>query len=171
MAKLEVWIDGACEPVNPGGTASYGVMVKSEGITVFSDSAVVGSELGMSNNVAEYCGLIAFLKWYIQHALNSEAIVYSDSSLLINQMTGYWRARRGLYLPYYEEAWEIIRQNNLMHKIGYRWVPREQNQEADKLSKDALLTRAMHLDGRASLSGGQGAWSEVEPLPRSQRKD
>jgi len=28
--------------------------------------------------------LIAFLAWYIQHADNSEAIVYSDSSLLIS---------------------------------------------------------------------------------------
>jgi ribonuclease HI len=135
MAKLEVWIDEACEPVNPAGTASYGMVVKNKGLTVFSDSAVVGSGLGMSNNVAEYCGLIAFLKWYIQHALNSDATVYSDSSLLINQMTGYWRARRGLYLPYYEEAWETIRQNNLM--------------QADKLSKDALLAPVMHLDGRA----------------------
>ena len=157
MAELEVWIDGACEPVNLGGTASYGVVVKSKGITVFSDPAIVGCGLGMSNSVAEYCGLVAFLKWYIQHALNSEAIVYSDSSLLINQMTGYWRARRGLYLPYYQRAWEIIRQNTLRDKIGYRWVPRVQNQEADKLSKDALLARVMHLDGRASLSGGQGA--------------
>ena len=143
MAKLEVWIDGACEPVNPGGTASYGVVVKSDGITILTDSATVGSGPGMSNNVAEYSGLIAFLEWYIEHADNSKATVHSDSSLLVNQMTGYWRARRGLYLPYYKRAWEIIRQNNLRDKIGYRWIPREQNQEADKLSKDALFTASV----------------------------
>ncbi len=136
--KLIAFIDGACEPVNPGGTASYGVVVKSDGITIFTDSAIVGSGPGMSNNVAEYSGLIAFLEWYIEHADNSKATVHSDSSLLINQMTGYWRARRGLYLSYYKRAWEIIRQNNLRDRIGYRWIPREQNQEADKLSKDAI---------------------------------
>ena len=138
--KLIAFIDGACESVNPGGTASYGVMVKSNEVTVFTDSAAVGSGSGMSNNVAEYSGLIAFLEWYIQHADNSKAIVYSDSSLLINQMTDYWRARRGLYLPYYKRAWEIIHRNSLKDRIEYRWVPREQNQEADKLSKDALFT-------------------------------
>lgn len=26
--KLIIWIDGACEPVNPGGTATYGLLVK-----------------------------------------------------------------------------------------------------------------------------------------------
>jgi ribonuclease HI len=138
MGKLEVWIDGACEPVNPGGTASYGVVVKSNGVAIFTNSAIVGSGPRMSNNVAEYSGLLAFLEWYIQHAHNGFIIVYSDSSLLINQMTSYWRARRGLYFPYYKRAWEIIHQNNLRDKISYRWVPREQNQEADKLSKDAL---------------------------------
>ncbi len=99
--KLIAFIDGACEPVNPGGTASYGVVAKSNGVTVFTDSAVVGSGPKMSNNVAEYSGLIAFLEWYIQHAHNGKATVYSDSSLLINQMTSYWRARRGLYRPFY----------------------------------------------------------------------
>lgn len=140
MTKMEVWVDGACEPVNPGGTASYGVVVKRDGITIFTDSAVVGSGPEMSNNVAEYSGLIAFLEWYVQYAHDGKATVHSDSFLLINQMTGYWRARRGLYLPYYKRAWKIIRQNKLKDRIEYRWIPREQNQEADKLSKDALFT-------------------------------
>ena len=138
--KFIAFIDGACEPVNPGGTASYGVVVKRDGITIFTDSAIVGIGPEMSNNVAEYSGLLAFLKWYIEHAHNGKATIHSDSSLLINQMTGYWRARRGLYLPYYKQAWEIIRQNKLKDRIEYRWIPREQNQEADKLSKDALFT-------------------------------
>ena len=43
MTKLEVWIDGACEPINPGGTASYGVVIKNDEVTVFADSAIVGS--------------------------------------------------------------------------------------------------------------------------------
>ncbi len=37
--KLIAFFDGACEPVNPGGTASYGVVVKSNGVTIFTDSA------------------------------------------------------------------------------------------------------------------------------------
>ena len=30
---IEAWFDGACEPVNPGGTASYGVIVTRNGET------------------------------------------------------------------------------------------------------------------------------------------
>lgn len=71
-SKFIAFIDGACEPVNPGGTASYGVVVKSDGVTIFTDSAVVGSGLAISNNVAEYSGLLAFLKWYIEHAHNGK---------------------------------------------------------------------------------------------------
>ena len=28
MTEYFAWFDGACEPVNPGGTASFGVVVK-----------------------------------------------------------------------------------------------------------------------------------------------
>jgi ribonuclease HI len=52
-------------------------------------------------------------------------------------MTGEWRARGGLYLPYYRQARDLIKRNNL--DLSFWWVPREQNEEADQLSKDALL--------------------------------
>lgn len=60
MKRLEVFIDGCCEPVNPGGTAAYGVVVKCEGKVLFSEGKIVGSGNGISNNVAEYSGLLAF---------------------------------------------------------------------------------------------------------------
>ena len=139
--KLEVWIDGACEPVNPGGTASYGVLVKHKGNIVFSESKVAGSGAAMSSNVGEYSGLIAFLNWYIAEGIhwkvNKRPVIYSDSRMLIEQMTGEWRARGGLYLPYYRQARDLIKRNNL--DLSFWWVPREQNEEADQLSKDALL--------------------------------
>ena len=30
MNDYLAWFDGACEPVNPGGTASFGVVVKEK---------------------------------------------------------------------------------------------------------------------------------------------
>lgn len=148
--RLRVWIDGACEPINPGGTASYGVIVKHGGEVLFSKGEVVSHGPEMSNNVGEYSGLIAFLNWYIatmkalaSRQLTKRPVIYSDSRLLINQMTRSWRAKRGLYLPYYNKAANLIRQNNL--DLSFWWIPRRQNREADRLSKDALLKAGIPL--------------------------
>jgi len=145
--RLKIWIDGACEPVNPGGTATYGVVVKHQGKVLFSDSKVIGEGPAMSNNVAEYSGLIAFLEWYIplKAGFNTKQrpVIYSDSRLLIKQMSKEWRARKGLYLPYYNRARNLIRQNNL--DLSFWWVPREQNEEADTLSKEALVKAGIQL--------------------------
>lgn len=88
--KLNVWIDGACEPVNPGGTASYGLVVKVGDKTVHTESGILGSGKLMSNNVAEYCALIMFLKW---NKDNKPAIIHSDSLMLVNQMEGLFQVR------------------------------------------------------------------------------
>lgn len=134
---LEAWIDGACEPFNPGGTASYAVVVKRKFTTILRRAGIVGSGRGMSSNVAEYSGLIALLAWYKDQGLSESMTVYSDSKLLVNQMTGYWRAKRGLYHRYYQEALSLLKE------IGYKrfrfiWIPREENIEADELSKELL---------------------------------
>ncbi len=128
---LKVYIDGCCEP-NPGGTASYGMVVYRDDVRIFSKGVVIGTGAAMSNNVAEYAGLIAFLMlWHGQE----EAAIHSDSQLLVRQMSGEWKAHAGLYLDYYLKA-------NAMCEgkpITFKWISREENTEADKLSIDALL--------------------------------
>lgn len=137
---LEVFVDGACEPINPGGTASYGVVVYEGKARLWTKSAIVGSGDSMSNNVGEYSGLLAFLGWYIHENKNQGAIVKSDSQMLVNQMSGRWEARRGLYIPYYNNAWNLIRAFELYGRFNYLWIPREDNWEADDLSKRCLLS-------------------------------
>jgi len=146
---LEVWIDGACEPINPKGTASYGLVIKHNGIVLFREGKVIGKGEGYSNNVAEYSGLIAFLKWcenngYLTHEdfeaqEYEKALIQSDSQLLINQMTHMWQVNKGMYVPYWNQASELISHLGIENKLFYRWIPREQNQEADDLSKQALI--------------------------------
>jgi len=144
---LEVWIDGACEPVNPKGTASYGLVIKQNGNLLYSESKIVGKGEGYSNNVAEYSGLIAFLKWLLTTGkLSSLAIldydyatIRSDSLMLINQMSGAWRVKQGMYVPYYHQAIDFINTHGLYHHLTFKWIPREENWEADNLSKQALI--------------------------------
>jgi len=138
---LEVWIDGACEPVNPGGTATYGLVIKQKHDTLLRQGQAIGSGKEMSNNVAEYSGLIALLVWYKAEKRTDSVQIYSDSDLLVKQMTGLYRAKkgkkRGLYYPYYEQAVALINEIG-RSRLHFEWIPREENTEADELSKEAL---------------------------------
>ncbi len=138
---LEIWIDGACEPINPGGTASYGLVIKGKNETLLREGKVVGSGKGMSNNAAEYSGLVASLEWYKANKRNDKVNIYSDSDLLVKQMTGVYRAKRGskkgLYYPYYQQAVSLL--NDIgRSQFRFEWIPREANTEADELSKEVL---------------------------------
>lgn len=141
---LKAWIDGAVEPVNPGGHAAYGVVVKQGEQTIYSKSAYVGHGRGMSNNVAEYSALIGFLAYLVA---NPEVLptrkrdlvhVYSDSQMLVNQMEGRWQVRGGLYKDYYDQAVELALAHDLLGRLAFHWIPREENGEADALSKAVL---------------------------------
>lgn len=137
-AKIEVWYDGACEPKNPGGTASYGVIIKSEGKVIFEESKIVGTGNGMSNNVAEYSGAISGMEWMIANGLKDHPIlVRGDNKMSVEQMSGNWKVRTwdGLYVPYWRKAKELVKQ---FTHIEFRWISREQNGEADEISKQAL---------------------------------
>jgi ribonuclease HI len=134
---LDVFIDGACEPVNPKGTASYGLVVKSDGIVIVSEGKIVGSGEGFSNNVAEYQALLAFLTWYTDTKQTDTAIVHGDSKLVICQMSGQWRINGGMYYPTYQKCVKLFQP--IAHSIRFQWIPREQNQEADNLSKQCLI--------------------------------
>lgn len=142
---LRAYIDGACEPVNPGGTGSYGLVVRDGDEVLVSEGAIVGSGKVMSSNAAEYAGLIALLEWYVEtpRSDNDILVVCSDSKLLVMQMIGRWKAKAGLYLPYHSAAKELIKRNRL--SIRFEWIPREENAEADMLSKQALVSAGVEM--------------------------
>jgi len=158
----EAYIDGACEPRNPGGTVSYGIIVyrvdekkvdKEDlptgqlyqiieniiGKVVWKACGIVGSGLGMSNNVGEYAALVKLLEWLSKTLSPSEnAKIYSDSKMLVNQMIGEWSAHPSkLYYPYYQKASALMLANKFVGRVIFFWVPRESNQ-ADALTVEAL---------------------------------
>lgn len=151
MKSYVAYFDGACWP-NPNGHAASGALVKLGGVRVFEHSEYIGTE-NTTNNVAEYCGLIAVLKFALELG-QCEMQIYGDSDLVIKQMNGVWKAgtltrkeRNGKvpikprhYLPYYYEA---IRLRNLQlnSRITFEWIPREENTEADELSTRPLIQR------------------------------
>lgn len=145
------YFDGACFP-NPNGHASCGALLKREGQTIWTYSEYLGDQ-NTSNNVAEYAGVIAVLKHMIENSADY-AVVYGDSNLVVKQLNGEWRAgtltrkeksgkvpiRPRYYLPFYHEARKLAGELTV-DRVSFRWLPREQNTEADDLSTQPLRDR------------------------------
>jgi ribonuclease HI len=141
------YFDGACEPTNPGGTASYGALIFHAGEIIWECSEIYvckpGHEKKTSNNVAEYAGLIAVLEWLADQGLcDAEICIRGDSQLVIDQVFGTWKIKKGLYTPLAYEARELVAQ---FSNIRGEWVRREANQLADDLSKAALKRAGVKL--------------------------
>ena len=126
-------IDGGSRG-NPG-PAGYGVSVAdNSGLVVDELSGFLGTT---TNNVAEYNGLLAALRYAVEKGL-SDITIRSDSQLLVRQMLGQYKVKHPGLQPLYAEA------KLLAHKIGrvrYVHVPREQNTKADALANQAMDQR------------------------------
>ncbi len=84
--EYNAWFDGACGPVNPGGTATYGIMIKDQDGTILVwEHGLVGKGSTMSNNVAEYAGVLHILK-YLSSRPPGRVTIYGDSNLVINHL-------------------------------------------------------------------------------------
>ena len=140
MNEYLAWFDGACTPVNPGGTASFGVMIKdNDGAVLLKEHGLVGRGSAMSNNVAEYAGVLHILKCLARRP-PGQVTIYGDSNLVINQLNGRWCIKKGLYLQIAMEAKELLAYlRGLGWQINFCWIPREQNEECDALSKKSCL--------------------------------
>ena len=145
MSPVCALFDGCCEPQNPGGHAAWGACVRVNGEWVYREGGYCGFGAGMSNNVAEYSGFVAALTEAVKH----EGAIYirGDSRLVICHLSldaakrlGYhalWKMNGGLYLPYYQEAKRLMGIHG--KRITLDWVPREENDICDVLSKKVLL--------------------------------
>lgn len=112
---------------NPG-PAGIGVVLRSADGTILAE---VGRSIGSTtNNVAEYEALIAGLELALAHEV-TDVEVLSDSTLIVNQVTGKWKIKndrlRGL----------AVRARSLLDKFEHAsiaYVPRNQNRDADRLA-------------------------------------
>jgi ribonuclease HI len=131
---IEVWTDGLCEPVNPGGTGCASYIIKKNGNVVDKYSESLGASRDMTNNVAEYSALIRALQAVKKLRLDKERILLrSDSKLLVSQMKGKWKVRGARIVPLHSKALELTKGLDMI----FQWIPREENEEADRLCQVA----------------------------------
>jgi len=122
-------IDGGSRG-NPG-PAGYGARIERE------DGSVVELKEALSlatNNVAEYSGLLAALRWAVDHGIRTLHI-RSDSELLVKQMKGQYRLKNEGLQPLYAEAVSLVRR---VGKVTFEHVRREFNKDADRLANEAM---------------------------------
>jgi ribonuclease HI len=137
LLPLEVYFDGLCQPVNPGGVACYAYVVKENGNTIHSEYGVAGEPFSIesTNNVAEYTALQKALEWLAGSGrLRETVVVRSDSQLVVNQLSGQYRVRTKKLVPLYLSATALMKK---FADIRIKWVPREKNAEADRLTNVA----------------------------------
>lgn len=136
-----VWFDGSCEPMNPGGTARWGIIIRDANDNIVcKKSGTIGKGKLMSNNVAELAAASEALYEIMAYVNSGESVLMrGDSKLAINLLNRAWKPRyekKGLYLPYFDMAMKALGRCTAKNvKITIEWVPRDDNQEADDLSK------------------------------------
>src|SRR6266550_6809881 len=129
------------EPVNPGGSAAYGILIKVDGVEKYSEGHLVVKGPEATNNIAEYAGFCAAVDWILNNNLLGVTIIRGDSKLVIMQLSGKWKVHGGKYLPYHYKAKHLlaILQERTENNVKLEWISRDKNGEADKISKDVLV--------------------------------
>src|SRR6266446_5746418 len=123
-------VDGGARG-NPG-PAGYGVAINdASGHPVAELSEYLGHH---TNNYAEYQGLLAALRYAVEHGIKALKVV-SDSELMVRQMKGIYKVKNPELRKLYEEGQPLVR------KLDYfeiRHAMREQNVDADRLANEAM---------------------------------
>ena len=134
--KITIFSDGGARG-NPG-PAGIGIVIK--------DKIEISKYIGTAtNNQAEYRAVIEALNWIIENYPNhltatSEVAVevefFLDSQLVVEQLNGNYKLKNEGLKPLFWEIRELIMK--LGGKVTFKYIPREQNKEADKLVNKAL---------------------------------
>jgi len=127
---LVAHIDGGARG-NPG-PAGYGAVIEDEvGRPVVELSDYLGKQ---TNNYAEYSALLAALSYATRHGFKALK-VYSDSELMVKQITGQYKVTNPSLKELYAKSIKLIED---LEAFEINHVPREQNREADWLANRAM---------------------------------
>ena len=132
MDIASIYIDGAAKG-NPG-PAGIGVVIKFKGNTI-KFSKYIGHA---TNNRAEYIAAIEALKRALAHGVRRVRI-FSDSLLLVNQLTGKYRVKNPTLRQLFAKAMSLL---SRFEEYEIIHVPREMNKEADFLANEAIKKKS-----------------------------
>jgi ribonuclease HI len=128
LKRLTINTDGAAIP-NPGAAGIGAILRNDKGKVVSEISKYIGHS---TNNKAEFLALIAGLEKALE--LGAEHVdINSDSELIVRQIEGKYRSKE--MKPLFDQVVSLLGE---FKSYTVQHIPREQNKEADALSKRAL---------------------------------
>ncbi|MFC1875517.1 ribonuclease HI family protein [Chloroflexota bacterium] len=130
IRKVVIHSDGVSR--NNPGPAAIGATIKDEQGRLL---ATISRSIGRAtNNQAEYRAVIAALEKAIN--LGARQIELNlDSELIVRQVTGRYRVKNEALKPLFGRVKKLL---GSLEDFSIRHVPRQQNQEADRLANSAL---------------------------------
>jgi len=132
--EYTLYIDGSSIG-NPGPAGIAAIIEDGNGNIVEKASKHLGIT---TNNVAEYSALIMGLETVRDMGAKSIS-VYTDSELLVNQISGDWRIKDEKLKDFAQRARVILKS---FDNYEIRHIDREKNREADRLAKRAAENRS-----------------------------
>jgi ribonuclease HI len=152
---ITCFVDGACEPNNPGGHGAC-AMIAFEGpvmggkdaprpAPIVQSALIIGHGPDMTNNVAEWRALRGALKWFKSRAdkyANEEIIICLDSQLVACQFSGEFACNAEDLIPLRDECRDLAK---AFSRLELMWVPREDNWVADDLINQLYSKRNIRV--------------------------
>lgn len=130
--EICIYTDGASRG-NPGNSSASFVVVDADGQIVKHDSKFLGKT---TNNRAEYRAVIFSLK-EASNLTSGKVTVYSDSKLLVKQLTGFWRVKNDQLKELFDKVKKLTKR---FQSVDFKHVNRENKYVsiADKLCNEKL---------------------------------
>jgi len=140
LSAVTCYFDGSCEPTNPGGTTTGGVVVATHpdvpalacGVTTNYIYDQGGAEA--TNNVAEYKAALDALRVVYRSGWRGPVVLRGDSQLVIHQFNGTWQCHAAHLLPYLAALHKAAR---FFEAVTAEWIPRTRNAAADAAARTA----------------------------------
>lgn len=126
--------DGGANP-NPGPASSGAILYTPDRRPIIERGVF---HQRATNNMAEYGGLLVGLQLCLTHKVRF-VVIEGDSQLVVRQLTGQYKVRDQTLAPYYQRVKDMLR---MFEYVGIRHVYREENTEADRITKDVLYKRS-----------------------------
>lgn len=133
IEKITIYTDGGSRG-NPGPAAAGYVITGGDGRQLAAKGLYLGEA---TNNAAEYTAVIKALEHAKQLQVKSVEL-YSDSELLVNQLTGSYKVKSEQLRPLFQRASELLA--GFEHSL-LEHIKRDKNAKADELVNKALNLR------------------------------
>jgi len=127
-----LYFDGASRS-NPGPASYGGVIYDEAGLEIATYKNYIGKQ---TNNVAEYLGCFHGVQACIQEGIKN-VIIYGDSKLVVEQVSGRWKVKSPNIKPIYDEIKKVLA-TKPFDSIEFKHVRRNNNKRADELANQAL---------------------------------